>query len=190
MAFNPGQAIVPFGQMMAGYQGFGNATPFTGALAQAQDIAGALKGTGMTGQFALEGQRMANENALARQELANENALAQIDLTGQWQRRIGKDAIKANQGTARRAGLLGILAGGGGLLGGTGGGAGGGGFRPAGAGLDGTPWGNLTGTLNGFRGVLDGMNGVFTSSVGPWGQGGREGVQEALRNTPRAPGLS
>ena len=183
-----------FDRIWGGYTPFGSAgTPFSNALAQQQDIAGALKGTGLTGAFGLEGQRMANENALARQERVNENALAQIDLTGEWNRKIGKDTIKANQATNRRQGLLGILAGAGGLFGGGGGGGGtssGGGFRPAGAGLSGTPWENLTGTLTGFNNVNALMNQSFDLGVGTWGQGGRTGVGRALQGMPRPPAIS
>jgi hypothetical protein len=174
--------------MMSGYQGFGNATPFSSALQQGRDIAGSLKGTGMTGAFTLENRRLDNENRLAVQGLANENALAQIDLTGQWNRRIGKDVIEANRATSRRAGLLGLLAGGSGLLGG--GGGEGGGFRPAGAGLSGTPWDNLTGTLTGFNNVNALMNESFDLGVGTWGQGGRTAVTRGLGSMPRPPALS
>ena len=188
MAFNPGDAIVPFGQILAASPRFGEAgNPFSAALAQGRDIAGALKGTGLTGAFGLEGQRMANENALARQELVNENALAQIDLTGEWNRKIGKDTIKANQAASRKRGLMEILAGAGRLLGGGGGTSSSGGFRPAGAGLSGTPWENLTGTLTGFNNVNALMNQSFARGVGTWGQGGRTGVNRALQGTPRPP---
>lgn len=158
-----------FDRLWGGYQGFGNATPFANALSQQRDIAGALTGTGLTGQFALEGQR-----------IAGENALAQIDRTGQWQRKIGKDVIAANRDSSRRAGLLGMLAGGSGLFGG-------GGQQPrfAGAGLDNSPFTNLQNTLTGFNNVTGLMNNAYDQTVGPWGQGGRATVTRSLQNVPR-----
>jgi hypothetical protein len=174
-----------FDRLWGGYKGFGNASPFADALGQQRDIAGALTGTGLTGQFALKGQEMANQAALERQKLANENALAQVELSGQWQRRIGKDVIAANRDTSRRAGLLGILSGGGGLFGG-------GGQQPrfAGTGLDSSPFANLQNTLTGFNNVTGLMNNAYDQTVGAWGQGGRATVTRSLQSMPRPTALS
>ncbi len=150
--------------------------PFTNALSQQRDIAGALTGTGFTGLFSLESQRLGDQAALERQELANQGAL---DVAG-VNRQINKDVIAANRDSSRRAGLLDMLAGGSGLFGG-------GGQQPrfAGAGLDNSPFTNLQNTLTGFNNVTGLMNNAYDQTVGPWGQGGRATVTRSLQNVPR-----
>jgi hypothetical protein len=156
--------------------------PFTNALSQQRDIAGALTGTGFTGLFSLESQRLGDQAALERQELANQGAL---DVAG-VNRQINKDVIAANRDSSRRAGLLDMLAGGGGLLGGNNQQQ----QRFAGPGLNGSPFAPLQEALGGINNVTAGMNNLYGQTVGPWGERGRRAAAAALQGIPRPAVLS
>jgi hypothetical protein len=175
MAFNSGDAIVPFGQVLAARPQFGEGgNPFTRSLEQGRQNAFGLQNTGLNQSFNLESQRLADQANFERLQFTGENALEQIALTTDGQRQINKDNIEARRDDTKRQALAGLLAGSS-LLGG-GGSAGGGDLRFAGSRLGIGPV--FGGVADAFRGAGD----LFGSSTGFFGSTSAATGASALRS--------
>jgi hypothetical protein len=166
------QGMAPrFGEMMSGFQGMPNQTPFSSALAQQMENRAGLMSNALTGAVTLRGAEIDGQ---ARRDVAN----------------IQADALKKTSGNSssdrRRAGLLGLLSLGGGMAQGSG-------FRPAGAalGLDPSSMNPGLTSLAGLQGnlntVFDGFNTTRALTTDAWSQGTANTGQQLLARVPGQP---